>query len=168
MRDHFSFHLIVSAAVYESFIDTRSVKHDGDNLSDHDPIVMSMNIYWNFIVRPPQHNANKYIIPSEQNLQMYEQLLTAYLSVVKLPIYANTCHDVACNNKTHFFTSNDYSNALIIACLEEASHAIPRKSRFHGDLAWLERIRNAPQRLNLFCGCDTTCGLAAVALTTVL
>jgi len=36
--DHFSFidHFIVSCAVYELFIDACSVKHDGENLSDHE------------------------------------------------------------------------------------------------------------------------------------
>jgi len=61
--DHFSFidHFIVSSAVYEMFIDTCSVKHDGENLSDHDPIVLSLNINWNFIARAPRHYADKCI-----------------------------------------------------------------------------------------------------------
>jgi uncharacterized protein len=38
--DWFSFidHLIVFAAVYETCFDACSVSHDGDNLSDHDPM----------------------------------------------------------------------------------------------------------------------------------
>ena len=37
---------IVSANVYVSFISTCSVKHDGDNLSDHDPIMLSLDTDW--------------------------------------------------------------------------------------------------------------------------
>jgi hypothetical protein len=33
-----------------------------------------------------------------------------------------------CNNKYHFAALNYYSNALITACLEAASHLIPRSS----------------------------------------
>jgi len=53
--DHFSFidHFIVYSAVYELFIDTCSVNHDGENLSDHDPIVLFLNINWNCIARAP-------------------------------------------------------------------------------------------------------------------
>jgi hypothetical protein len=135
--DHFSFiyHFIVSAAVNESFLDTCFVKHDGENLSDHDPIVMSLNIDWNFIARAPRHYTDKCIWhkASEQSLLMYKHVLKPNLSAVQLPIDAITCHDVACNNKTHFSTLNDDSIALINACLEAASHATPRNSRSNGD-----------------------------------
>ena len=42
--DRFSFidHFIVPAAVYETCFGVCSVRHDGDNLSDHDPILLSL------------------------------------------------------------------------------------------------------------------------------
>jgi len=166
--DHFSFidHFIVSAAVYESFIDTCYVKHDGDNLSDHDPIVMSLNIDWNFIARAPRHYADKCVWhkASEQNLQMYKQLLKINLSAVQLPMDAITCHDVACNNKTHFSTLNDYSNALINACLEAALHAIPRNSRSNGDRCstilpgWNEHVAPLREKSVLWHDIWVSCG----------
>jgi hypothetical protein len=105
------------------------------DVSDHDPIVMSLNIDWNFIARAPRHYADKCVWhkASEQNLQMYKHSLKINLSAVQLPIDAITCHEVACNNKTHFSALNDYSNALITACLAAASHAIPRNSRSNGN-----------------------------------
>ena len=41
----FSFidHFIVSATVYESYIESCSVRHDGDNLSDNDTITLCLN-----------------------------------------------------------------------------------------------------------------------------
>ena len=47
----FSFldHFIVSENVFASFIDSCSVRHDGDNFSDHDPITLSLTIDWSTI-----------------------------------------------------------------------------------------------------------------------
>ena len=52
---------------------------------------------------------------------------------MQVPTDAITCHNVVCNNKSHFALLNDYSNALINACLESASHTIPRNSRSNVD-----------------------------------
>ena len=48
--NRFSFidHFIVSADVYETCFDACSVRHDGENLSDHDPICLSLNLDWSF------------------------------------------------------------------------------------------------------------------------
>jgi len=64
---------------------------------------------------------------------MYIQLLTTNSSVVPLPVDAITCHDVICDNKSHFAKLNDYSNALINACLESASNTIPHNSHCDGE-----------------------------------
>ena len=50
--DRFSFidHFIVSAAVYELCFDACTVRHNGDNLSDHDPVTLSLNIDWSFFL----------------------------------------------------------------------------------------------------------------------
>jgi len=44
----FSFldHFVVSKNVHASFIDSCSVRHDGDNLTDYDPITLSLTIDW--------------------------------------------------------------------------------------------------------------------------
>ena len=55
--------------------------------------------------------------------------MKANSSVVQVPTDALTCHDVVCNKKSHFAALNDYSDALITACLEAASNTIPRSSR---------------------------------------
>jgi len=49
-RVSFIDHFIVSEHVY-SCIDSCSVSHDGDNLSDHDPITLSLTIDWSIITK---------------------------------------------------------------------------------------------------------------------
>ena len=135
--DRFSFidHFIVSAAVYEMCFDACFVRHDGENLSDHDPIFLSLNFDWSLFSSSSRQFADKCIWykASAQDLVLYKQCLKANLSSVQIPIDAITCHDVVCNNKSHFAALNDYSNALITACLEAASHTIPRSSRSNAD-----------------------------------
>ena len=58
-RYSFIDHFIVSTAVYDSFLDNCYVRHDGDNLSDHDPIMMRLHIDWNAITAASRHHTNK-------------------------------------------------------------------------------------------------------------
>jgi hypothetical protein len=57
----FSFlgHFIVSENVYASFIDSCSVRHDGENLSDHDTITLSLTNDWSTINLGLRRYANK-------------------------------------------------------------------------------------------------------------
>jgi len=42
-------HTVASTAMYDTSIAGCTVRHDGDNLSDHDPIMLTLNIDWNSI-----------------------------------------------------------------------------------------------------------------------
>jgi hypothetical protein len=56
--DHFSFidHFVAFASVYESPIESCTVKHDGCNLSDNDPITLSIDIDWSSFDRAARGN----------------------------------------------------------------------------------------------------------------
>jgi len=121
----FSFldHFIVSGNVYASFIDSCSVRHDGDNhISDHDPITLSLNIDRSIIDLVPRHFASKckWHKASGEDLLSYKRSLKASLDTLSLPVDAISCHNVMCDNRSHFAALNDYSNALINACLDSA------------------------------------------------
>jgi hypothetical protein len=96
--DQFSFidHFIVFSAVYETCFDACSVMHDGDNLSDHDPIFLSLNFDWSLFSSSSRQYADKCLWhkASAQDLALYKQSLKAHLSAVHVPIDAITCHDV--------------------------------------------------------------------------
>jgi hypothetical protein len=125
----FSFidHFIVSENVYASFIDSCSVRHDGENLSDHDPITLSLTIDWSTIDRVSRHYAStcRWHKANAADLLSYKSSLKASLDTLRIPVNAITCHNVTCNNKSHFAALNDYSNALINACLDSANRTIP-------------------------------------------
>jgi hypothetical protein len=133
--DHFSFidHFIVPAAVHETCFGVCSVRHDGNNLSDHDPILLSSNVDWNLFSSSPRHYSDKCIWhkASAEDLVLYKQSSKADLSAVRVTIDAFYCHDVVCSDKSHFAALNDYSTALLTACLKclkSALHTNPHSS----------------------------------------
>jgi hypothetical protein len=65
------------------------------------------------------------------------------------------CHKVMCENASHFTALNDFSNAIIHACIDSANIAIPntvrngnlllidaRKSYQVGTNTWLSYVKN--------------------------
>jgi len=59
------------------------------------------------------------------NLLSYTRSLKASLDSLSIPVNAISCHNVTCNNRSHFTALNDYSNTLINACLASAERTIP-------------------------------------------
>jgi hypothetical protein len=60
-RVSFIDHFIVPATVYETCFGVCSVRHDGDNLSHHDPVLLSLNVDWNLFSSSPRQYSNKCI-----------------------------------------------------------------------------------------------------------
>jgi len=69
-----------------------SVRHDGENLSDHDPITLSLNIHWSSFASVPRHYVNKCIWhkASEQDLILYKLSLKASL-YIRLLVFNVMC-----------------------------------------------------------------------------
>jgi hypothetical protein len=108
-KSRFSFldHFLVSENIYASLNGSCPVRHDGENLSDHDPIMLSLTNDWSTINIGSRRYANK-------------NSLKESLDTLRLPVDAITCHNFACNNRAHFDALNIYSNALINSCLDSA------------------------------------------------
>ena len=125
----FSFidHFILSTALYETSIESCIVRHDGDNLSDHDPILLSLNINWSTIALTKRH-ANVRVAwtkATQNNTTEYKLALQERLKAVLPPSESLTCHDIKCCNPEHAAQLNNYSSQLIHACLESATSTIP-------------------------------------------
>jgi hypothetical protein len=124
-------HFIVSENVYASFIDSCSARHDGENLSDHDPITLSLTIDWSTINTGSRRYANKckWHKANAANLLSYKNSVKESLDTLRLPVDAITCQNVACNNKAHCDALNIYSNARINSCLDSAKYNIPQTAQ---------------------------------------
>ena len=129
----FSFldHFIVSENVYASFIDSCSVRHHGDNLSDHDPITLSLTIDWSTIDLFPRHYASKckWHKANADDLLSYKRSFEASIDSLFLPVDVISCQRVTYDNRLHFVAINYCSNGLIIVCLDSAKHTIPHTAQ---------------------------------------
>lgn len=132
----FSFidHFIVSAAMYDTSIVDCLVRHDGDNLSDHDPIALSLNINWSSIALSKRRVTVKvaWAKASQFDIGKYKHMLQDKLNSVLPPVESLTCHDVMCRNEQHIAQLNSYSSQIIHACLESATETIPSTSQSDG------------------------------------
>ena len=126
---NFSFidHFIVSTATYDTSIVGCIVRHDGDNLSDHDPIMLTLDIDWSSIALTERRATAKaaWGKASARNLTEYKQMLHDKLNSVLPPSESLTCQDLMCCNEQHVAQLNNYSNQIIQSCLESAANAIP-------------------------------------------
>ena len=75
-----------------------SVIHDGDNLSDHEPLIMELEYHVNSM---QQKSHNKFISNWEnataENIQSYKSLLNHQMANFELPASIVTCNDFSCS-----------------------------------------------------------------------
>jgi len=115
-------HFIVSCNLFDS-IEQFTVLHDGDNLSDHDPISMQIhiaisydNIHVDCVSKPLWWKA------TDQQLSQYKQCLDSMLDCMTVPRDALDCEDRFCSE--HQDAIQTYHDNIISACML-ASSCIP-------------------------------------------
>lgn len=161
----FSFidHFIVSTAVYDTCISECTVRHDGDNLSDHDPIMLSLNIDWNSIALTKRQAVAKIAWgkASSCNIDDYKRTLRDRLGSVLPPSESLSCHNVMCRDKKHIDQLNNYSSQIIQACLESATSVMPSTSCFNKCKTipgWNEHVSTAREKSILWHNIWLECG----------
>mgnify|MGYP000079041494 CR=1 FL=1 len=119
--DHFIFSDKLADCITEY-----SVRHDGDNLSDHDPVVLKLNIPIEYannerdrssIPRPLWHQATKI------NLAQYGCVLDIKLRGIVIPWQALHCKNTFCSKHSHDIQK--FHDDIIAACLAASKEAIP-------------------------------------------
>jgi len=91
-------HFIVSENMYRNLLDYRSI-HDGNNLSDHAPILLSLNL-----VTSREHKCDvreytkrpQWDKTTDSNIADYKHALSELFSHIKLPLNALYCQDTTC------------------------------------------------------------------------
>jgi len=165
--NRFSFidHFIVSTAMYDTSIASCIVRHDGDNLSDHDPIMLTLNIDWNSIALTKRNTVAKaaWEKASSRNIAEYKYMLQEKLNSVLPPSDSLACHDVMCSNTKHIAQLNTYSNQIIQACLESAASTIPSTTRPTSGVrkvlpGWNEHVLPAREKSMLWHNIWLECG----------
>ena len=131
-------HFFVSESLLQDIFSVE-VLHEGDNLSDHCPLFLRLNIgchHQQFTAKnhPPKlawHRA------TEQNIVEYKQLLALLLSEIHLPHAAFQCEDPAVC--THRDELKQFSTNVNAACMAASLACIP-KTKKRKVAGWTERV----------------------------
>jgi len=103
--------------------------HEGDNLSDHSPIVMNINLNVQYSLSE-ERAFNKKVSwkkAKETDILSYKQVLYKLLNKIDVPLNAVHCNNMLC--KEHVKDIDIYYSAIIASCIEAASRCIPTTSK---------------------------------------
>ena len=105
--------------------------HCGDNLSDHEPIVMNLRLDNKLVCLSEKIYCDKiaWYKAEDCHITEYQSTLRDMLHSVKIPVEAIACDYPLCKNINHSIELNAYANAITDACLATANAAFPHTSR---------------------------------------
>lgn len=139
-------HFILSNHLFMSALVSCEVCHDCDNLSDHDPISLKLNIS----VCDTIHSADtpqpriklSWHKVKDCNIERYKQLLTSNLNNIKNPKSTFDCYDTSCSSIHHLNCIDQYYDNIKNACLKASYSSIPRTSKANTNriAGWNEQI----------------------------
>jgi len=145
-------HFIISGILFDNCISTVSVLHEIDNLSDHDPIFLDLNID----VKHAELRARiftpriSWVKASNKELNNYRSKLSQNLSSISLPAPTLLCTDMCCKAADHHNAVSQNAVAITNACLSAAEAGLPHTSarqmgprRIPG---WLDKVEPLRQK----------------------
>lgn len=124
-------HILVTNNLISHVTTCRSI-HDGDNLSDHELLNVTLNVqnlsYAEDTV--PIHRVTpKWHVASEKQLDDYTRVLDQFLGDIKVPWGAIHCDDYFCHQ--HCICLQEYHDAIIQCCLTASKSTIPHSGDFN-------------------------------------
>jgi len=139
-------HYLLSGTLYNNSIESVHVLHDADNLSDHEPIVLQLQLDVQCVgfadrVHTPCVSWAK---ATDNDLLSYQTLLNQTLHDIFLPTSAFLCSDIKCSNALHFQQINKFAMDLTNACMSAAEATVPHTCRRQdsGRIAgWSEHVQ---------------------------
>ena len=130
-------HFILSENLFAGVSEYYSL-HDGDNTSDHQPVLLHLPVRTECIDRPPmsrQSTKTKWETASQNDLNAYKNELQAKLADITLPRNAIDCQDLKCSQ--HLEEIQRYYDDILQACISAADCTVGRRQN---------RTRNLPRR----------------------
>lgn len=156
-------HFMVSGTLFDNALVNVTVMHDGDNLSDHDPIVMKLDLQSNVVNVAAKVYREKvaWYKASDVCLDEYRNYLSYQLSCLSLPVDALSCHDQMCANLDHSTAINSYANDIMNACITAANNSLPRTGPYnkeHRVPGWTEQVEPVRAKSILWHNIWSECG----------
>jgi hypothetical protein len=145
-------HFILSGTLFEECVIDASVLHDADNLSDHDPIFLSLRIDVKVLVLSNRVYSPRlsWVKATAYELNNYSTILTHNLQAISLPSAALLCTDMSCEDPNHHSAVGQYAEAITNACVSAAESSIPYTKDHHSGPGrvpgWNERVEPFRQK----------------------
>ena len=122
-------HFLISDQLSQCVLKYESI-HEGDNLSDHCPLVLELNVLVDYDVPRPRCYVRKpnWKTATDVDILAYKGRLHSLLENINIPRSILYCTDLLC--KTHGHDIDSYYNDIISACDTAASRCIPASGKF--------------------------------------
>ena len=131
-------HFIVSSSLTSKIVEYFTV-HEGDNLSDHSPVYMSIDVQCNKVkVESRQYQPRcSWSMATDCEILSYKETLGSLLKEIDIPVEAILCHNKNCVE--HYDEVNTYHDKIVNACLSASAYCIPvgKKRKLAG---WSEYV----------------------------
>ena len=136
-------HFLISENLSEKLFHYECLQ-DGNNLSDHMPLMMSLFLP-RVVVSPPVGSGPR---TSEQrvawhraspaDIQRYQYNVSELLALIEIPLEAVHCPLLGCEQHSEAITA--YHDCIINACIEAAQRTIPRVGKAKQKAGWSEHV----------------------------
>ena len=162
-RFHILDHFLLSTILFQSTVAKAYVDHCVDNISDHDPIFIHLNLDFSCMALPERIYTPhlSWVMANENDLHLYRANLSCYLSVIRIPYSAVLCSNMKCIDQLHVSELNQYSADLTRACLSAGLACIPqtRSRKETGRIpGWSEEVEPLRQKSLFWHGIWIDCG----------
>ena len=119
-------HFILSGALFDDCVLSVAVKHDPDNLSDHDPIMLHLNLVSKFLAMDKRifKPSLSWVKSSANDKIEYRTVLSTFLRNIDLPAAALLCTDMCCKDVSHHNAIGDYADTISNACSSAAESTL--------------------------------------------
>ena len=143
-------HFIISPLIYDHFVQNVSVLHDVANLSDHDPLFLSLSFNIPRLHATGSSRSNdinsdvrlSWIRANDTHIAQYRDHLVGRLNSVSLPRESLFCCDMNCTNVEHRQSLYKYAHDLIEACHLSGIASIPRAGHSTNCVpGWSEHVK---------------------------
>ena len=118
---------MLSTRLYDTCVECINVQHNVDNISDHDPIFIRMNLSCNrnsSSTRTFKPHLS-WVKATTDDLNCYRDNLSSNLKSISIPYSVLLCHDMKCKDCQHYDAINQYLNDITEACLSAGHSNIP-------------------------------------------
>lgn len=145
-------HFLLSAMIYDGLVESVSVCHDMSNLSDHEPLILTLNLdvsCLSHIEAVDQTDRPSWVKATCEHLASYRSCLSEKLSDIPIPTEAVGCHRADCHNRDHTLALNVYVQHIIKACSSSALETIPAAGSSGGQRripGWTQYVEPARQK----------------------